>query len=126
MTYRTPAELVMALRRERGAELGPSPLGYADNRSLEAPDGSANDFPEMMPPPPIDPDQLPPPPPRLPFAELHEVPPAAPLAGDFVHLGGNRARIGKFECTINDKEAKAIRTIVVKAIRRELRDMEKE
>lgn len=122
--YRTPAELIRDVRSQRGSDPGPPNVGYQENRSLEALDGTIPPAP-MFNVEPQDPE------PEVHHRVVHlpavipAMPPAPAQSGDWVNLSGREARLDKYDCRISEADAKAIRTILLKAIRREIRSLEK-
>lgn len=113
------------MRFNRGSDPGPPSVGYQGNRSLEGPEGTTPTEPQWTPPP--EPEWTPPQPVQI-VSQSYPVPshnPSPRTLGDFVDLTEMCARLGKYECGVNESDAKAIRAILVKAIRREIREIEK-
>lgn len=118
--HATPFDLIASIRRERGAEIGPPPVGYQENRSLESRDGEspapAMDFGADLVAPRV--------------ADLIGTQPRPPLPvpslmDDTIHLTTKNGVLSGHRFNLTDAETKAIRQVVIRAIRRELRELEK-
>ena len=117
--HATPFDLIASIRRERGSEVGPPPVGYQQNRSLESRDGEG---------PPLDLEprvadlvgtQTPPP------RTITLPPPPPSLMDDTINLMAKAGSLGGHRFTLTEGELKAIKQVVIRAIRRELRELEK-
>lgn len=129
-TFKSPFDLIASVKRSRGEDVGPPPFGYSENRSLEAPEGPSLSQPAILAvfpddpvaTVPIQPVPIPPPPP-VEFQPATTAPHF--LRGDYVQLNSLSAHLDKYDCRISEADAKAIRAILLKAIRREIRALEK-